>query len=90
MAGTISPPPIIVTAAPICLNRSADRPTVRYFKPVSCAASVISLSGPEGGFTAGEEDLAVLRGFTGVCLGTRVLRADTAPLAVMAALSLHR
>lgn len=58
--------------------------------PTASAASVISLSGPEGGFTAGEEDLAVLRGFTGVCLGTRVLRADTAPLAVMAALSLHR
>jgi 16S rRNA (uracil1498-N3)-methyltransferase len=55
------------------------------------ASSVITLSGPEGGFTADEEDLAALRGFTCVSLGSRVLRADTAPLAVMAAMSLlHR
>jgi 16S rRNA (uracil1498-N3)-methyltransferase len=55
------------------------------------ASSVITLSGPEGGFTAEEEDLAASRGFTCVSLGARVLRADTAPLTVMAALSLlHR
>jgi 16S rRNA (uracil1498-N3)-methyltransferase len=54
-------------------------------------SSVITLSGPEGGFTADEENLAALHGFTCVSLGSRVLRADTAPLAVMAALSLlHR
>ena len=34
MAGTISPPPMMVTAAPISLNRSAERPTVRYFRPL--------------------------------------------------------
>lgn len=54
------------------------------------AASVLTLSGPEGGFTADEEALALSRGFVMVALGARVLRADTAPLAVMAALSLHR
>jgi 16S rRNA (uracil1498-N3)-methyltransferase len=52
------------------------------------AATVITLSGPEGGFTADEEALALSRGFVSVSLGARVLRADTAPLAVMAALSL--
>jgi 16S rRNA (uracil1498-N3)-methyltransferase len=47
------------------------------------------LSGPEGGFTADEEALAAARGFATLGLGARVLRADTAPLAVMAALSLR-
>jgi 16S rRNA (uracil1498-N3)-methyltransferase len=56
----------------------------------SQAASVLTLSGPEGGFTADEEALALSRGFVMVALGARVLRADTAPLAVMAALSLHQ
>jgi 16S rRNA (uracil1498-N3)-methyltransferase len=50
--------------------------------------SVTLLSGPEGGFTTDEEALARLRGFAVVGLGARVLRADTAPLAALAALSL--
>ncbi len=53
------------------------------------ASSVTTLSGPEGGFTADEEALAILQGFATVSLGARVLRADTAPLAMMAALALH-
>jgi 16S rRNA (uracil1498-N3)-methyltransferase len=52
------------------------------------ALSIVTLSGAEGGFTAEEETLAAARGFVAVNLGPRVLRADTAPLAVMAALSL--
>ena len=46
------------------------------------------LSGPEGGLTEAEEALARQHGFTATSLGPRVLRADTAPLAVMAALGL--
>jgi 16S rRNA (uracil1498-N3)-methyltransferase len=46
------------------------------------------LSGPEGGLTDAEEDLARSRGFGTVTLGPRVLRADTAPLALLAALAL--
>jgi 16S rRNA (uracil1498-N3)-methyltransferase len=52
------------------------------------ARAVTLLSGPEGGFTADEEALAHARGFAVVGLGPRVLRADTAPLAALAALSL--
>ncbi|MFM8899034.1 MAG: 16S rRNA (uracil(1498)-N(3))-methyltransferase [Burkholderiales bacterium] len=52
------------------------------------AASLLFLSGPEGGLSRQEEDLAQERGFTAVSLGPRVLRADTAPLAVLAALVL--
>ncbi len=54
----------------------------------SSPASLTLLSGPEGGFTADEEALARACGFAVVGLGARVLRADTAPLAALAALSL--
>jgi 16S rRNA (uracil1498-N3)-methyltransferase len=46
------------------------------------------LSGPEGGLSDAEEDAARARGFACVTLGPRVLRADTAPLAVLSWLSL--
>jgi len=49
---------------------------------------VTLLSGPEGGLTAAEETLALAAGFVPVSLGPRVLRAETAPLAVLAALTL--
>ena len=52
-------------------------------------ASVVVLSGPEGGLSAGEESAALARGFVAVGLGTRVLRADTAPLAWLAWLVLR-
>jgi 16S rRNA (uracil1498-N3)-methyltransferase len=46
------------------------------------------LSGPEGGLSPGEEDGAVAAGWRAVQLGPRVLRAETAPLAVLAWLAL--
>lgn len=46
------------------------------------------LSGPEGGLSDAEEDAARARGFAAITLGPRVLRADTAPLAVLSWLSL--
>ena len=49
---------------------------------------VLFLSGPEGGLSPAEEDLAVQHGFAPVTLGPRVLRAETAPLAALAALAL--
>lgn len=52
------------------------------------ASRVVFLSGPEGGLSADEEALAQEYGFIAVSLGPRVLRADTAPLAVLAALAL--
>ena len=45
------------------------------------------LNGPEGGLQAEEEDAAVAAGFLPTGLGARVLRAETAPLAVLAQLS---
>jgi 16S rRNA (uracil1498-N3)-methyltransferase len=51
--------------------------------------NVTLLSGPEGGLSPAEEALALSAGFVPVTLGPRVLRAETAPLAVLAALALR-
>ena len=52
------------------------------------AGPVVFLSGPEGGLSSTEEDLALQHSFAPVTLGPRVLRAETAPLAALAALTL--
>ncbi|BAO45490.1 16S rRNA (uracil(1498)-N(3))-methyltransferase [Thiolapillus brandeum] len=44
------------------------------------------LIGPEGGFSDQERELALQAGCTGVRLGPRVLRTETAPLAAIAAI----
>lgn len=46
------------------------------------------LSGPEGGLAPAEEAAAKAAGYVPVSLGARVLRADTAPLAALAWLTL--
>jgi len=56
---------------------------------VTGATAVTTLSGPEGGLSSDEESAARAAGFVAVALGPRVLRADTAPLAVLAWLSLN-
>ncbi|MDR1968044.1 MAG: 16S rRNA (uracil(1498)-N(3))-methyltransferase [Burkholderiaceae bacterium] len=48
---------------------------------------VALLSGPEGGLTPAEEAAAEAAGYRPVGLGRRVLRAETAPLAALAALT---
>ena len=63
-------------------------------RPLSGAGAasvpVLVLSGPEGGLSMREEEAALAQGFQPATLGTRVLRAETAPLAVLAALALGR
>jgi 16S rRNA (uracil1498-N3)-methyltransferase len=81
------------------LRAAADSDTQRWllsptdaqpWPPARAAArSVLVLSGPEGGFTAQEQEAARHVGFVPLSLGERVLRADTAPLAVLAWLSLE-
>jgi len=51
------------------------------------AGAALFLSGPEGGFTEAEEEAALAAGFQPVTLGPRVLRAETAALAALAALT---
>ena len=48
------------------------------------------LSGPEGGLTAAEEALAMGQGWTPVSLGPFTLRAETAPVAALAAMGICR
>ncbi len=48
--------------------------------------AITFLSGPEGGLSSAEEESALHCGFTPVTLGPRVLRAETAALAALAAL----
>ena len=59
-------------------------------QPLHAAApghtGLVFLSGPEGGLSGTEEDLALAHGFAPVTLGPRVLRTETAPLAALAAL----
>jgi 16S rRNA (uracil1498-N3)-methyltransferase len=50
--------------------------------PASCALLV----GPEGGFSAAEAQAAAAAGFLAVSLGKRILRTETAGIAVAAVL----
>lgn len=52
------------------------------------AQRALFLSGPEGGLSDAEEGAARACGFAAVTLGPRILRADTAPLAVLSWLAL--
>jgi 16S rRNA (uracil1498-N3)-methyltransferase len=48
--------------------------------------AVTLLTGPEGGFNAGEIELATRAGFAPLSLGPRILRTETAALAAIAVL----
>ncbi len=54
------------------------------------AGPLCTLSGPEGGLTPDEEAAARAAGFLALDLGPRVLRAETAPLAVLSWLALQQ
>jgi 16S rRNA (uracil1498-N3)-methyltransferase len=54
------------------------------------SSPLTTLSGPEGGLSPAEESAALAAGFMPVALGPRVLRADTAPLALLAWLALSQ
>lgn len=64
--------------APLLRERLRDRP--------SLPTTLSLLSGPEGGITAEELTAAVEHGIMPVSLGPRLLRAETAPLAAVAAI----
>lgn len=56
--------------------------------PAPRGGALTLLTGPEGGLSPAEEAAAEAVGFLRVGLGPRILRADTAPLAVLSWLSL--
>jgi 16S rRNA (uracil1498-N3)-methyltransferase len=47
---------------------------------------IIVCTGPEGGFSPAELELAAAKGFRRVCLGKRVLRTETAPIVALSLL----
>ena len=52
-------------------------------------STVSVVTGPEGGFEPDEAEFARSAGMTTVTLGTRILRCETAPAAVLAAVMFH-
>ena len=84
------------------MKKDADVPAARWVlsladdaEPLSRAVAALPpgapvrlLSGPEGGLTPDEDAAARAAGWCPIDLGPRVLRAETAPLAVLAALTL--
>lgn len=63
-------------------------PSARPLQAARGNAPLLLLSGPEGGLSPRELERALDAGFEPVTLGPRVLRAETAPLAALAALTL--
>lgn len=55
-------------------------------KQIKPGGPITLLVGPEGGLSPEEQQMAQSAGFTGIRLGPRVLRTETAPLAALAAL----
>ena len=71
-------PPDETARVLLSLRDASPLPSLRDGQPL------IALSGPEGGLSEGEEGQARRSGFVPVSLGARTLRADTAPLALLA------
>ncbi len=80
--------PALTRAPRLLLSLRADtQPLTRALGSYANAAPVTLLSGPEGGLNAAEEEAAIASGFIPVSLGSRTLRAETAPLACLALLT---
>ena len=73
-------------ASNLLLSPEQDAPALHAAGAAGGAVRV--LSGPEGGLSAAESALALQAGFAPVSLGPRILRAETAPLAALAVLTL--
>jgi 16S rRNA (uracil1498-N3)-methyltransferase len=70
------------------LSPTAAQPLQALAAAQAEASHTLVLSGPEGGLSPAEEEAARAQGFVAVQLGPRILRADTAPLAVLGWLAL--
>ncbi|MBA3594377.1 MAG: 16S rRNA (uracil(1498)-N(3))-methyltransferase [Pseudomonadota bacterium] len=82
-------PPATPAAPRLLLSlRTGTRPLLQAMAAYDSATPVTLLSGPEGGLSAAEEAAAIAAGFVPVTLGPRILRAETAPLACLALLTL--
>jgi 16S rRNA (uracil1498-N3)-methyltransferase len=60
--------------------------TLAEIKPIDMKVTL--LTGPEGGFSNQERDMATAAGFIPVRMGSRILRTETASLAALAAVQI--
>ena len=79
----------VLSLAPGTRSLQEMRPTLKTSKDEDPTkmSEIVLLSGPEGGLSPTEEAQAIAAGFVPVSLGNRVLRAETAPVTVLSALS---
>jgi 16S rRNA (uracil1498-N3)-methyltransferase len=70
----------------LLLEPESERSLAGVLKTLTASASLSVLTGPEGGLSAQELATAQRHGFIGCHLGPRILRAETAPLAALAAI----
>ncbi|MNX41972.1 Ribosomal RNA small subunit methyltransferase E [compost metagenome] len=77
-----SPSPLILA----CLERSGS-PMPQVLGAAPRPEAITVLVGPEGGFSPAEAEEALALGAKGISLGSRILRAETASLAVLAMLA---
>lgn len=67
----------------ICVTRTESEHLMQALKQ-NIAQSIVILTGPEGGWTPQEVEYAINQGFHAVSLGSRILRAVTAPMVASA------
>ncbi len=75
------------TLALLCVTRINSPRLGAYLKQGSLPAQMVLATGPEGGWTDQEIELAIAKGFQPVSLGKRILRAVTAPTVALAQLT---
>ena len=66
-----------------CVCDPAGAPAVPALRDRTCERVLLAV-GPEGGWTDFEVELLKTRGFTGISMGRRILRSDTACIAALA------
>lgn len=76
------------SAAPRLLLTPRATQTLADWARATPPQPVTVMVGPEGGFTDEEEQEALRQGAIGVAMGPRILRTETAGLAVLAALGM--
>ena len=75
--------PVSLTSLKLLLQPDGSETLHSLTRP---AGGITLLAGPEGGLNPDEQSLARSLGFTGIRLGPRILRTETAALAAIAGL----
>ena len=73
-----------ITSQRLLLSLQGGTQPLAQAVDITDSTPLLFLSGPEGGLSLGEEAAAMASGFKPITLGPRVLRAETAPLVVLA------